>query len=135
MKWHTGVKEEKVKIKVEDGIVRLEGEVEWEFQRSNAKLAIENLLGVRAVINLITIKPTIKPADIQQKILSAFHRKATLDAQHITVEVAGNTAILRGTVRSLAEKEDAGNAAWAAPGIAYVDNQLSIEIPEMFLID
>lgn len=135
LKWHTAIEEEKLKIKVEDGVVRLEGEVEWEFQRSSAKMAIENLRGVRSVINLITLKPKIKPADIHQKISNAFHRKATLDAQNITIEVAGNTAILRGSVRSLAEKEDAEDAAWSAPGIAYVDNRLTINVPEMALID
>ena len=68
LKWHTAVQEEEIKIKVEDGAVRLEGEVEWDYQRISAKSAIENLAGVQSVINLITVKPKIKASDIQEKI-------------------------------------------------------------------
>src|SRR5512138_867270 len=86
LKWHTGVQEEKIKIKVEDGQVRLEGEVEWEYQRNQAQTAIENLIGVKSVINLIRIKPKISSGDIQQKINAAFHRSANIDSGKISVE-------------------------------------------------
>lgn len=130
LKWHTAVQEDKIKIKVEDGYVRLEGEVEWDFQRKNAASAIENLAGVRSVINLITVKPKVSSSDIEEKINEAFKRSATIDAGKITAEVIGNKAILRGKVRSFAEKEDAENAAWFAPGITSVDSKIEIEIPE-----
>jgi|SRR5665647_2440911 len=130
LKWHSAVQEEKIKIKVEDGNVKLEGEVEWEYQRTNAKAAIENLTGVRSVINFITVKPKITSAEIQQKINAAFHRSATIDAGKITADVVGSKVILRGSVRSFTEKEDAETAAWNAPGVMSVDNKLEIEIPE-----
>lgn len=130
LKWHTAVQEEKIKVKVEDGYVRLEGEVEWNFQRKNAAAAIENLPGVRSVINLITVKPKITASDIQDKINEAFKRSATIDAGKITAEVIGSKAILRGKVRSFAEKEDAENAAWFAPGITAVESKIEIEVPE-----
>jgi len=129
LRWHTAVQEDKIKIKVEDGIVKLEGEVEWEYQRNNAKMAIDNLTGVRSVINLITVAPKITPTDISKKISIALHRSATFDAEKIKIDVVGNQVTLRGKVRSFAEKEDAENAAWAAPGISRVDNRLEIEIP------
>ncbi len=130
LKWHTAVQEEKIKIKVEDGNVKLEGEVEWDFQRTNARAAIINLTGVRSVINLITVKPKITALDIQQKINAAFHRNASLDAERISAEVVGGNVTLSGTVRSFAEKEDAENAAWAAPGVKSVHSNLEIKIPE-----
>jgi osmotically-inducible protein OsmY len=130
LKWHTGVQEEKIKIKVEDGIITLEGEVEWELQRVSAKSAIENLAGVRSVTNLIRIKPAVKPVNVKQKINEAFHRSATIDAGKITIEMAGTKVILTGKVRSLAEKEDAAAAAWNAPGVTWVDNMLRVEAPE-----
>jgi osmotically-inducible protein OsmY len=130
LKWHSAVQEEKIKIKVEDGNVKLEGEIEWVYQRNSAKTAIENLAGVRSVINLITVKSRIIPSDIQQKISSAFHRSATIDAEKITAEVMGSRVILRGNVRSFAEKEDALSAAWNAPGVISVDSKLEIEVPE-----
>ena len=130
LRWHTAVQEEKIKVKVENGNVRLEGEVEWEYQRNNAKVAIENLVGVRSVINAIIVKPKITTSDIQLKINSAFHRSATIDAAKIRAEVLGGKVTLRGKVRSMAEKEDAETAVWNAPGITSVESKLEIEVPE-----
>jgi osmotically-inducible protein OsmY len=130
LKWHVAVQEEKVKIKVEDGFVKLEGEVEWEYQRNYAKSAIEHLEGVRSVLNLITVKPKVSPSEVQRKISAAFQRSASLDADKITANVVGSKVILRGYVRSYAEKEDAENAAWAAPGVTSVENNLEIKLLE-----
>lgn len=130
LRWHTAVQEEKIKIKVEDGNVKLEGEVDWEYQRNNARSAVENLNGVRSVVNLISVKPAITPADIQQKINAAFLRSATIDAGKIAAEISGSKVILRGNVRSFAEKEDAEMAAWSAPGVTSVVSELEIKLPE-----
>lgn len=130
LKWHSAVREEKVKIKVEDGTVTLEGEVDWEYQRYNARMAIENVQGVRSVINLIKVKPKVTVADVRNKIGSAFQRNASIDANKITVEVNGSTVTLRGEVRSIAEKEAAEQAAWNAPGITEVEAFLEVETGE-----
>lgn len=130
LKWHTSVQQDKIKIKVEDGIVKLEGEVEWEYQRVAAKTAIQNLAGVRSVVNLITIQSKIEPSEIEKKITAAFHRSATVDAHKITAEVTGSKVILRGKVRSFTEKDDAEYAAWSAPGVLSVESKLEVEEPE-----
>ena len=130
LKWHTAVQEEKIKMKVENGVITLDGEVEWEFQRSTAKSAIENLTGVRAVYNFITVKPRVTPSGIQEKIKAAFERSATIDAKEVAVDVVGSKVILSGTVRSIAEKEDAENAAWYASGVTTVDSKLQVEEPQ-----
>ena len=130
IKWHTAVREEKIKVKVENGIVKLEGEVEWEFERQKVKTAIENISGVRAVHNLIVIKPQATPTDVERKIRAAFHRSATIDSGKINAEVIGNKVILRGNVRSFVEKEDAENAAWSAPGVLSVESHLKVEDSE-----
>ena len=75
LKSHSAVQEEKIKIKVENGIVRLEGEVEFEYQRSAVKTTIENLAGVTGVINLITLKQKIAAADISRRINKTFSRQ------------------------------------------------------------
>ncbi|MDP4285205.1 MAG: BON domain-containing protein [Bacteroidota bacterium] len=130
LKWHTGVDEEKIKIKVEDGIVTLEGEVEWEYQKTSAESSIENLAGVRSVLNFVTIKPKLVPLDVKEKIKSSFQRHASIDARQIKVQVIGAKVILSGKVRSFAEKEDATDAAWLAPGVTAVENKIEIEEEE-----
>jgi osmotically-inducible protein OsmY len=131
LKWHSAVPEEKVRIKVEDGVVTLEGELEWEYQRVNARSAIQHLLGVRSVTNLITVKPKISPFELEQKINAAFLRHASIDAGKINVSVVGNKVILKGKVRSAAESEDAEDVVWAAPGVYNIENDLTIEESEL----
>ncbi|MFA6060338.1 MAG: BON domain-containing protein [Taibaiella sp.] len=135
LKWNTAVQDEKIKIKVEDGDVKLEGEVEWEYQRANAKTAIANLSGVRSITNLIVVKPKVRASDIEQKISTAFLRNASLDANQIKVNVMGSKVTINGMVHSFAEKEAAATAAWSAPGVTEVENRLEIEIPEYLYED
>lgn len=127
LRLHTAVQEDRIKIKVEDGVVTLEGDVEWGYQRKAVKDSIENLPGVRDVLNYIIVKPKAVASDLEQKIGAAFRRSATIDAEKVRVEIIGSKAILKGTVRSMAEKEDAEDAVWAAPGILTVENKLYIE--------
>jgi osmotically-inducible protein OsmY len=127
LKWHSSVQDEKIKVTVEDGWVTLEGEAEWEFQRSSARNAIENLMGVKGITNNIKIVSRAILKEIKQKITSAFHRSATIDADKINIDTAAGKVVLTGKVRSWAERRDAENAAWAAPGVTKVDNKLEIE--------
>lgn len=131
LKWHTAVPDDKLKVKVEEGNVTLEGEVEWDYQRSGAKSAIQNLSGVKSVFNLITIKPKLNPFELEQKIAAAFRRNATVDASKINVSTIGNKVILTGKVRSAAESEDAEDVAWEAAGVYQVENKLIVEEPEL----
>lgn len=130
LRWHVAVLQDKIKISVENGVVKLEGEVDWAYQRNSARSAVENLEGVRSVINLITVKPAVSATDIQNKIRAAFLRSATVDAKNINAEVVEGRVTLRGFVRSLSEKEDAETAAWAAPGVTRVNSLLEIRLPE-----
>jgi len=131
LKWHTTVQEDRLKIKVENGVVTLEGEVDWNFQREAARDSVNNLAGVRQINNFITVKPKVTATDVKQKITQALQRHALIDAGKITVEILGNKIILRGTVRSIAERDDAEHAAWSAPGVAIVENKLAIELHEL----
>ena len=129
IRWNNIIDENKIKVKVESGWVTLEGEVEWSFEKNAIEHTVENLIGVRGVSNLITISSKLKTNDIKQKITAAFHRSATLDANNIIVDSVGNTVILRGVVRSYAEKQDALRVAWNAPGVTKVDNKLIVDVP------
>lgn len=131
LKWSSNVPDDKIRIKVEDGVVTLDGEVKFDFQRVAARKCVEKLYGVVRVNNFISILPNATREDVEKKIMAAFHRSASLDADKITVEISGSTAILKGKVRSFAESEDATSAAWAAPGITHVDNRLEIDAREL----
>jgi osmotically-inducible protein OsmY len=118
---------ENVKVIVEDGILTLEGTVEWQYQRKLAEEAVEGVRGVTGVVNKIEVSPHVAPVEIKRKIEEALRRSAELDASRITVETRGGEVILRGTVRSWAEREQAEEAAWKAPGVTKVDNRIQID--------
>ena len=126
LQWHVLVPEKAIKVKVDHGWVTLEGTVDYKFQRTVAEDAVQNLLGVTGVSNLITLKTVVAPADVKLKIENALSRAAELDGEKINVEVSGNKVTLKGNVSSWAERDEAERAAWSAPGVWMVDDQLVI---------
>jgi len=126
LKWDAFIPADKIDVTVSKGWVTLKGEVEFGFQRRAAERAIQRLSGVKGVSNLITIKPLLSPTDLKQKIEKALVRNAETDARHITVEVQGSKVILYGTVRSYAEKQEAEDTVWSAPGVSEVDNRIVV---------
>jgi osmotically-inducible protein OsmY len=131
LRWNVAIPAERIKVKVEKGWITLEGDVDWNYQREAAARAIRSIVGVRGVTNLVTVKAAPSPSDVKQKIKEALQRGAQFDAEHIQVEIDGHKAILRGTVRSYAERRDAEHAAFNAAGITEVDNRLIVD-PNVF---
>jgi osmotically-inducible protein OsmY len=117
---------ESIKVVVEAGWINLEGEVEWQFQRDTAEKTVRRMRGVKGVSNLIKLKPRAQPSEIKRKIQEAFKRNAELDANRIVVEAKGTEVVLKGTVRSWAEREEAERVAWSAPGIIKVENRIIV---------
>jgi len=125
-RWHALIPEDRIHFTVEKGWVTLTGTVDWEHQRHNAEVAVRPLTGVRGVVNRIRLREREAPDYVAHRIHEALARYADDEARHIDVLVDGGTATLRGSVRSWAESGVVQHAAWSAPGILRVHNELKV---------
>jgi osmotically-inducible protein OsmY len=128
LEWDAFVPIEKLNVTVAKGWVTLRGEVEWQYQKEDTERAVRRLTGVRGVTNLLIVRPRVKPSpqELKRKIEDALVRSAETDAERITVEVQDNKVILKGTVRSWAERQEAERVAWSALGVIAVENRITV---------
>jgi osmotically-inducible protein OsmY len=126
LRWDVQVPDQQITVKVADGWIMLEGEVEWNYQRDAASRAVRYLTGVRGVSNMLRLRKVASAEDVKQRIAEMLTRQAEIDAGQITVELSGHTVLLRGAVRSLNEKRDAERAVWNVPGVTRVENELLV---------
>ena len=128
LKWDIEVPDDRIKARVDGGWLWLEGEVDFQYQRESAERAVRYLTGVHGVTNLIKIAQHASVPDVKQRIESALKRQAELDAHQIRVEALDGKVTLKGHVRSWAEREDAKRAAWSAPGVTSVEDQIAVGV-------
>lgn len=126
-KWNWQIPNDKIQVKVENGWVVLTGELNWNYQKEEAKNAIKNLEGIINVSNNITIKSETVDAMEKEVIEHQLQRSWALNADDIAVKVDGRKVTLEGTVGSLYQKEEAGRITWNTPGIWSLDNNLSVK--------
>ena len=128
LEWNASVPREKVMVKVENGYIYLTGNLPWAYQRNAAKRTVQNLLGVRGVINNVELAPAVEPDHISEEITKALERSANLEAKGIRVQVDGSTVNLKGRVHSHQEKKLAERAAYLAKGVTKVRNDIVVQL-------
>ncbi|HEY5617777.1 MAG TPA: BON domain-containing protein [Vicinamibacterales bacterium] len=126
LRWNTQVPSDRVSVAVSDGWVTLRGMVDWQYQRDAAEGAVRTLAGVRGITNEISVGPRVQPADVQTRIEAALRRSAEIDARRINVSISDGRVRLTGNVHSWAERDEARRAAWAAPGVTGVEDQMAV---------
>jgi osmotically-inducible protein OsmY len=116
-----------VDAKVEDGFVTLTGTADWQYQRDEAELVASNIVGALDVIDEIELDdPTPSPGDVQESIGKAFKRNAAIDADDLYISSDNGTVTIDGNVSSWAEHDEAIDAAWAAPGVTSVHDNMTV---------
>jgi len=126
-KWNWEIPNDRIKVRVEDGWVTLEGQLKWNYQKEAAKKATRLIIGVKGLTNDIIIKSEGNDLIEKKDILQALARNWSTHDQDIHVNVTGNKVTLNGTVDSLYQKDQAEKIAWNAPGVWLVENALGIE--------
>lgn len=125
-KWHSSVPAHTIQMEVEKGGVTLTGEVDWEYQRSTAAGLVCSLIGVVGIHNSIMLKRRTTPDSTEKRICDALTRQAQREAKGFEVRVQDSTVVLCGSVHAMAERVAVQGAAWSAPGITRVGNELRI---------
>lgn len=126
LSWNTPVPADRIRVRVENGWITLEGDVDWRYQKIAAYNAVCNLKGVRGISDRVVIKPTSISTAVKVHIEAALRRRFGARKGHITVETSGDHVTLRGSVSSLAERAEIERAAWTTPGVCQVNNNLSV---------
>ena len=127
LEWNVSVPKDRIKVSVSKGWVTLEGNVDWYYQKRSAESAVDVLAGVRGVTSKVTVKaPQTRVKDVKDKIEAALKRNAEIDSKKIVVQASDGRVTLSGSVRSWVERQDAVNAAWSAPGVMNVVDQIHI---------
>ena len=124
--WDSVVPPDRIRVRVENGWVTLEGTVEWQYQKEAAARAVGGLTGVKGVDNLISVNPSLDAESTKQRIEAALRHSPTIEDRNVLVEVSNDKVVLHGEVRSIAERDEAERIAWAGPGIADVANHILV---------
>ena len=127
LQWATFLPKDHVKVMVENGFVTLTGEVDWEYQRQAATTAVRYLMGVTGVSDQMSIKkPKVSSSAVKSDIEAALKRRASADAQKISVEVHGTDVTLTGKVHSWSGRDLARNSAWGTSGVQSVTDNMTV---------
>lgn len=126
LEWNISIPDNNIKAKVQGGLVTLNGEVEWHHQRFHIEQQVRHVAGIKGVSNHITLKKRVTTAEVKKKIEDALHRNSEQEAEQIKVSISGDTVTLEGQVKAFYERDLIKRAAWAAPGVRHIVDNIRI---------
>ncbi len=126
LNWNVSADASHIQAEVQNGVVTLTGELDYNFQRQNILKNIEHVTGVVNVIDQMTVKPKVSASDVEDRIKNALNRHAEIESENVAVRVLDGTVTLEGTAESLDEMDRIEQAAWAGPGVVNVINNLRL---------
>jgi len=126
LNWNVSADAKNVQAEVQDGVVTLTGELDYNFQRKNILKNIEHVSGVVNVVDQMTVKPKVSASDVEDRIKGALNRHAEIESENVSVRVLDGVVTLEGTAESLEEMDRIEQAAWAGPGVVNVINNLRL---------
>jgi len=127
LSWNPVVPEGAVRLDVQQGRVTLTGTVRLPHERAAAEMAIRDVEGVVSVSNLVGLAPFATEVGIADRIRAAVSRCAKGADDAVEVHVDGGCVLLAGQVGSRALRGAAVAAAWAAPGVAHVIDEIVVK--------
>jgi osmotically-inducible protein OsmY len=121
----TGMPPERPHVTVRNGCVTLRGSVRRPYQKQLPEQAVRRIAGVRGLTNFIRITgDQLLGEDVKPQLETELSRR--LPECSIRVRVADARIVLRGTVRTCAERDDVIDLAWCAAGVASVDDRIVV---------
>jgi osmotically-inducible protein OsmY len=125
LKWDVDVPDEKIEIIVRNGVVTLQGSVDYWYEKSSAADCVRNIAGVSAINNHIAVVPPLtSDHDIRTAIEKGIARRIPIAVRHVEVKVKDGRVTLTGNVQFYGDRRQAEKSAWTTEGVRSVDNKL-----------
>lgn len=124
--WDVHVPDDRLRASVVEGWVNIDGSVEWQYEKDAAERVVRNITGVRGITDSVRVSPTATVDDVRSRIGEALRRQGEEQADGISVQADAHVVTLRGTVTSFAERRAVEFAAWSAPGVREVRDEIRV---------
>jgi osmotically-inducible protein OsmY len=131
IKWEPLLHSNKIDVSVQDGIVSLNGNVENYAQKSEARDALKNILGVKAIVDDLKVEPHFSAVtsdkEIAALVIKALRENWAVPDHRIKVTVQEGWVTLEGILHWNFQRKAAENAIRYLQGVRGVIDKIKIE--------
>ncbi|WP_284653234.1 BON domain-containing protein [Flavobacterium terrisoli] len=115
-----------IKIIVNDGYVRLEGQLKWKYQKDLANECIQYVMGIKQIVNNISIPETRESVISEKDVFAAIYGDPSIITE-IKIEIFGQRVILKGKVHNVEQKNLVTRLVRNVPKVKEIENFLTID--------